>query len=56
MWMTFFIHKGRASRTKPMDSYDEAVEAARRGPSGAKFFVSNITGDDCVQVLEGIVP
>ncbi len=58
MWMTFFLHKGHASRTEPLDSYDEAIEAARRGPSGAMFFVTHLAKDpnDAVQVLEGYVP
>lgn len=58
MWMTFLNRNGDVSRTEPLGSYDEALEAARRGPSGANFSVTFLAEnrENDRQVLEGIVP
>lgn len=56
--MVFFIrYGGEISRTEPLRSYDEAIGAARRGPSGASFsisFFSDNWENDRI-VLEGFV-
>ena len=57
MWMTFFNRHGTVSRSEPLDSFDAALDAARRGPSGARFAVTFLAADpenDC-QHLEGFV-
>ena len=58
MWMTFFNKSGDVSRTEPICSFDEALEAARRGPSGANFCVTFLaeSHENDRQILEGIVP
>ena len=58
MWMVFFNRNGNVSRSDPKESYDDALNAARRGPSGASFaisFLSENPGNNCM-MLEGIVP
>lgn len=58
MYMTFFNRGGEVSRSDPKESYDEALDAARNGPSGASFavsFFSDNPENDRI-VLGGIVP
>ena len=43
MYMVFFNATAGVSRTDPIDSYDAAIDAAKTGPSGAKFFVTDIS-------------
>ncbi len=41
MWMVFFVlRNGNVTRTDLLGSYNEALDAARRGPSGASFSIS----------------
>lgn len=57
MYMVFFIRGGNVSRSDPKESYSDALDTARRGPSGANFTISffsdNPAGDRIV--LEGFV-
>ena len=53
--MVFFILAGKASRSDRLDSYEQVHDTINAGPRGAQFFVSNIAGDEYVQVMEGVV-
>jgi hypothetical protein len=54
-YMVFFIDKGKASRSEPVDSYYAAIEEAKKGPSGAMFQISRFVGDDNMLVTTGFV-
>jgi len=56
MYMVFFVTASDVSRTEPITSFVNAVEAAKAGPSGAKFMINNISNpDNYVTVLQGYV-
>lgn len=54
-YMVFFIRGNEASRSEPLDSFDAAIEAARKGPPGAFFQISDISVSEYRIRLEGYV-
>lgn len=55
-YMVFFIRKsGDITRSDEIDGYDKAIDAAKAGPSGARFQLVDITSEDYKVLLDGYV-